>query len=174
MNEIYDEKTDGKRVDFNLICQGNLSDEEMISKVIAKHPNLKQMEITLGGRKYKVSPVEEELTLEDCVRDNRWYNNMRGIAVQVVSGSEIRNQYPTEAIAEKVLLYGLLQSVAHKLNEGKDGCGRFVIAYSDKIIVAQCGTTTTWTDPLFKTREIAEQAIRIFANSKFDLKKLYQ
>jgi hypothetical protein len=85
--------------------------------------------------------------------------------------------YPTKAIAEKVLLYGLLQSVAHKLNGGTDIKGGIVwqIYLRDgELIVFNSTYTKGFAMPLFRTESLAEQAISIFSKSKFDLKKLYR
>ena len=140
-------------------------------------------EIIVDGIRYK--RVDEELTLEDCIKDNtvmflgdggttNWY--------QSIDPKEMLDQYPTKEIAEKVLLYGLLQSVAYKLNGGdlrnrgyaimedKDkGIDDYVHGYFGVYLV-----TGDSIYPLFRTEELAEQAIKIFENSKFDLKKLFQ
>jgi len=129
-------------------------------------------EIIIEGIRYK--RVEDELTLEDCVKYNNIALTWKGNQLPLLSSTEGFGLYPTEAIAEKVLLYGLLQSVAYKLNEGKTG--KWIICLCDgkpyvadwKIISNQYG------NPVFATKELAEQAIKIFENSKFDLKKLFQ
>ena len=130
-------------------------------------------ELIIDGIRYK--RVADELTLEDCVKDNVCVVNVLGdIRSTSICNSGKYGCYPTSAIAEKVLLYGLLQSVAWKLNEGKTG--KWIICLCDgkpyvadwKIISNQYG------NPLFATKELAEQAIKIFENSKFDLKKLFQ
>lgn len=74
-------------------------------------------ELIIDGIRYK--RVEEELTLEDCLQGN--YIGIPYIATKITGCTTRHFNYPTEAIAEKVLLYGLLQSVAYKLNEGKKG-----------------------------------------------------
>jgi hypothetical protein len=130
-------------------------------------------ELIIDGIRYK--RVEEELTLEDCVKENTFIVNGIGeIRPTTVFHGGQYGCYPTKSIAEKVLLYGLLQSVAYKLNEGKTG--KWIICLCDgkpyvadwKIIFNQYG------NPLFATKELAEQAIKIFENSKFDFKKLFQ
>lgn len=124
-----------------------------------------------------LSPKPEkpkELTLEDCIENNKFVINAVG---QIRNGyydyCESYGMYPNYAIAEKVLLYGLLQSVARKLNEGKDVVSGYSITnYGDQFnfvsALKNSGTV------LFATSELAEQAIKIFENSKFDLKKLFQ
>jgi len=129
-------------------------------------------ELIIDGIRYK--RVADELTLEDCVKDNESTFTDHGRLTIWDSAKDGYGLYPTESIAEKVLLYGLLQSVAWKLNEGKTG--KWIICLCDgkpyvadwKIISNQYG------NPLFATKELAEQAIKIFENSKFDLKKLFQ
>jgi hypothetical protein len=130
-------------------------------------------ELIIDGIRYK--RVEEELTLEDCVKDNemglfhdggisnKFNKTKRGVCL-----------YPTEAIAEKVLLYGLLQSVAYKLNEGKTGT--WVVRFTEQqLAISDWGAVSNKYGIVgFSTKELAEQAIRIFENSKFDLKKLFQ
>jgi hypothetical protein len=121
----------------------------------------------------------KELTLEDCVKDNEmglFYDG--GISNKFNKSKRGVCLYPTESIAEKVLLYGLLQSVAYKLNEGVNdielGCS--IICYNS--LAKECRAVTyngSYTiGPIFRTKKLAEQAIRIFENSKFDLKKLFQ
>ncbi len=134
-------------------------------------------ELIIDGIHYK--RVDKELTLEDCIKDNRTAENWNG-AISSEYGSRPNGYglYPTEAIAEKVLLYGLLQSVAYKLNEGVNdielGCS--IICYNS--LAKECRAVTyngSYTiGPIFRTKKLAEQAIRIFENSKFDLKKLFQ
>ena len=128
-------------------------------------------ELIIDGIRYK--RVEEELTLEDCVKDNEiglFYDG--GISNKFNKSKRGVCLYPTEVIAEKVLLYGLLQSVAYKLNEGKEGeCAIFL---TENRFGVQNFSVVKWTEPLFATKELAEQAIKIFENSKFDLKKLFQ
>jgi hypothetical protein len=131
-------------------------------------------EIIIDGIHYK--RVDKELTLEDCIKDNRTAENWNG-AISSEYGSRPNGYglYPTEAIAEKVLLYGLLQSVAYKLNEGKNG-DWFIFCHDNMLI------TDEWirrkenyhVTPVFASKDLALQAIRIFENSKFDLKKLFQ
>ena len=134
-------------------------------------------ELIIDGIKYRKveEPKPEELTLEDCVKNNVvGLTSDGGISAAFSSRLDGFGLYPHHAIAEKVLLYGLLQSVAWKLNEGKTG--KWIICLCDgkpyvadwKIISNQYG------NPLFATKELAEQAIKIFENSKFDLKKLFQ
>jgi hypothetical protein len=115
----------------------------------------------------KLVPVEEELTLEDCVKRNR-------IGCCNSSPYDAAMAYPTDAIAEKVLLYGLLQSVAHKLNGRKTGLYLIDLRNGILVIREQQALEEKIIDPMFATRGLAEQAILIFAKSKFDLKKLYQ
>jgi hypothetical protein len=117
-----------------------------------------------------------ELTVEDCI--GRCVPTSSGTIYQ--SNEKRYDGYPTEAIAEKVLLYGLLCSVAHKLN------GYWKPDWMDHNeekfwINARSGTILTLVTysnsdgcPVFKTKELAEQAIRMFAASRFDLKKLFQ
>lgn len=127
--------------------------------------DMETITIELGGRKYKVSPVEEELTLEECV----------GNCTYLMPSNPLESGgfpfYPTESIAEKVALYGLLQSVAHKLNGNNRFPSWWIYLEDGKLKIDDYPCSL---DPLFGTKELAEQAIRIFANSKFDLKKLYQ
>jgi hypothetical protein len=130
-------------------------------------------ELIIDGIRYK--RVADELTLEDCVKDNTvmflgdggtttWY--------QSIDPKEMLDQYPTKEIAEKVLLYGLLQSVAYKLNKGEKGDWMITpVLHGELGIVVQ---SLPSSDPRFASHELAEQAIRIFKNSKFDLKKLFQ
>jgi len=123
-----------------------------------------------NGKKFRFVPVEEELTIEDCIKRNR-------IGCCNSSPYDAAMAYPTEAVAEKVLLYGLLQSVAHKLNGGTDIKGGIVwqIYLRDgELIVFNSTYTKGFAMPLFRTESLAEQAISIFAKSKFNLKKLYQ
>ena len=121
--------------------------------------------ISINGKPYRLVPVEAELTLEDCVKRNRF--------VHCDPFNAIGN-YPTEAIAEKVLLYGLLQSVANKLNEAIVCDQQYIIVLRNgKLEVIEYNGVRT-SDPMFYSRGWADQAISIFAKSKFDLKKLYQ
>ena len=127
-----------------------------------QNKNIMKDELIIDGIRYK--RVDEELTLEDCVKENNF-----GVIWDISLPSEYA-RYPTEAIAEKVLLYGLLQSVAYKLNEGKTG--RWGIGYStihNQLVFHEGNGSVR-----FASYELADQAIRIFENSKFDLKKLFQ
>jgi hypothetical protein len=119
-------------------------------------------ELIIDGIRYK--RVAEELTLEDCVKDT----------FHRFSGAGFWNGVmPTIKMAEKHFLYGLLMCVAYKLNEGKEG-GRSIIYLDDnRIDVTDCVFRKS-DEPKFYTNELARQAIRIFENSKFDLKKLFQ
>jgi hypothetical protein len=119
-----------------------------------------------------------ELTVEDCVKGNPLYflDN---------DGTLIRGQFspenaymgrPTKTIAEKVLLYGLLCSVAHKLNgdwkpDWSNGAQNKFWLSSVNLGAIQVIPAYTVNDgcPVFKLRELAEQAIRMFAASRFDL-----
>jgi hypothetical protein len=138
--------------------------------------DLKAMQVEADGKKYKITEIEKELTLEDCIKDNRFYMKLSGWAT--ISG----NLMPTEAIAYKVLLYGLLQSVAYKLNCGDlRNRGYAIMPNRDKGVddyvhgyFEICLVTGDSIYPLFRTEELANKAIRIFENSKFDLKKLFQ
>lgn len=120
--------------------------------------------IMINGKPYKLVPVEEkELTLEDCCKGNEHMIDFDG-----------DHNYPTEAIAEKVLLYGLLQSVAYKLNEQAFKPTRnYSIRYNGSELIVIC-LDKSYGMPGFHTEELARQAIAIFAKSKFDLKKLFQ
>jgi hypothetical protein len=127
--------------------------------------------------KYEYAGAEtkpKELTLEDCVKDSVYVINAVGeIRPMSICNSGKYGCYPTSVIAEKVLLYGLLQSVAYKLNEGKEG-GRSIIYLGDnELDVTDCVFRKS-DEPKFYTNELARQAIKIFENSKFDLKKLFQ
>ena len=129
-------------------------------------------EIIIDGIRYK--RVEEELTLEDCVKNNVvGLTSDGGISAAFSSRLDGFGLYPHHAIAEKVLLYGLLQSVAYKLNEGKTG--EWVILFDRGSLVALfLGSEYDYGIVHFASKELAEQAIRIFEKSKFDLKKLFQ
>jgi hypothetical protein len=129
-------------------------------------------ELIIDGIRYK--RVAEELTLEDCVKDNVATFTDHGKLTIRDSSENGYGLYPNYAISEKVLLYGLLKSVAHKLNEGKEGL--YCICFHDKSLCTTrlCPTNTNYGIVLFASKELAEQAIRIFENSKFDLKKLFQ
>jgi hypothetical protein len=119
--------------------------------------------------------ADKELTLEDCVKDNDYSFGFKGGLRHDSSLAGFgAGCYPTEAIAEKVLLYGLLQSVAYKLNEGKEEA--WSICFRNELLCAThlCPANTTYGIVLFASRELAEKAIRIFKNSKFDLKKLFR
>jgi hypothetical protein len=126
-------------------------------------------EIIVDGIKYR--KVEEELTLLNCTQCNS-FSTYR---------DDINNDLPTESIAEKVLLYGLLQSVANKLN-GDWRCWPLGNVFGYEIIRKPQTNELYVVSPgsyngcgvRFQSRELAEQAIRIFKNSKFDLKKLFQ
>jgi hypothetical protein len=117
----------------------------------------------------KLVPVEEELTIRDCMDPVTTFDKRGSIVPATYRDSMIN--YPTKAIAEKVLLYGLLQSVAHKLNGGKSDPTWWIYLYRGEF---KTTTLPCSLDPLFKSEELAKQAISIFAKSKFDLKKLYQ
>ena len=130
--------------------------------------------IELGGKKYKVTPVEEGI---DAILLNNAYSfDMSGKVTKPNRFGPFPGHYPTAEIAEKVMLYGLLHSVAHKLNENAMLSGNcFIVSRAlagNLIAVKYDGIFTI--SPAFKTKELAEQAIRIFENSRFDLKKLFQ
>jgi hypothetical protein len=127
--------------------------------------------VSVNGKKFKLVPVEEELTIRDCMDPVTTFDKRGSIVPATYRDSMIN--YPTKAIAEKVLLYGLLQSVAHKLNGGKH--------VENGYCISMFGGEFTFTtqhfhsgNVIFETRKLAEQAISIFDKSKFDLKKLYQ
>jgi hypothetical protein len=117
-------------------------------------------EIIVDGIRYK--RVDEEITLEDCVDKNT-------VAVGLLDPNGYAF-YPTTEIAEKVLLYGLLQSVAYKLNGGKTGNWRIVRNIIDDKLYPRQG----YSSVRFASESLALQAIRIFENSKFNLKKLFE
>jgi hypothetical protein len=127
-------------------------------------------ELIIDGIRYKRVDEPKELTLEDCVKESFEMINKEYRLLDVLKGI-----YPTKEIAEKVLLFGLLQSVAWKLNEGKNG-DWFIFCHDNMLI------TDEWirrkenyhVTPVFASKDLALQAIRIFENSKFDLKKLFQ
>lgn len=165
--------------DFELYVSGVVSDEDMIKRVIEKNPTMKEMEITVSGTKYwveKVVPVAPELTLEDCY--GSWVTNSEGGATNFPIPYKPRpDGYPSAAIAEKVLLYGLLCSVAHKLNTTIRTADRpSLICYNQiaRELRATRFSGTYTLSPIFNSEDLANQAISIFAKSKFDLKKLYQ
>jgi hypothetical protein len=114
--------------------------------------------MTVDGKRYLVVEAEKsvELTLDDCLE---------------LDGCQFTGVYPTTGITEKVLLFGLLHSVAYKLNRGMVG------NWSIRLLPDGSFNPVTvyggWCDPKFSTRELAEQAIRMFEKSDFDLKKLY-
>jgi hypothetical protein len=118
----------------------------------------------------------KELTIWDYIKGNEYHIAPFGDIEK--SGFQSCSNYPTVEIAEKVLLYGLLQSVAHKLNDGWNPVDTHSKWY---LILEDCKLSTMVVGdgcdgvgcPFFKSRELAEQAIRIFENSKFDLKKLF-
>lgn len=131
--------------------------------------------ISINGKPYRLVPVEAELTLEDCVKGSGYWIRCDGsITCQDDMGYI---SYPTAAIAEKVLLYGLLQSVAEKLNQtgifGAQPAGICHNQLSKRLTATKFNGTYT-ISPVFLGLELAEKAILIFAKSKFDLKKLYQ
>jgi len=137
-------------------------------------------ELIIDGIRYK--RVEEELTLEDCVKDNGYSFSFSGeLGHSADRIGFCAGCYPTSVIAEKVLLYGLLQSVAYKLN-GDWRCWPLgnVFGYeiarkpqTNELDVVHSGSYDDYC-VRFQSKELAGQAIQIFANSKFDLKKLFQ
>ena len=132
-------------------------------------------EIIVDGIRYKRAEEPKELTLEDCIKGNQYFVNPNGcIGKNIEADTLDYDSYPTIDIVNKVLLYGLLQSVAYKLNEGKEGL--CCICFHDKSLCTTrlCPAHTNYGVVLFASKELAEQAIRIFENSKFDLKKLFQ
>ena len=132
-------------------------------------------EAMINGKLYRLVPVEPELTLEDCVDGNKWFMTQVGTVDEGLNQGF--NRYPNQAIAEKVLLYGLLCSVAHKLNEtGRptDPKTFYEILLKQKQLVIGLVGDYDLGQPMFPSIETANQAISIFAKSKFDLKKLYQ
>jgi hypothetical protein len=133
--------------------------------------------VLVNGKPFKLIPDEKELTLEDC---------MNGSTMSDFGVNDKYRWYPTKAIAEKVLIYGLLQSVAHKLNNlpcsshthslGLHPVVRewYIFLYRNKLDVTYRETYQNACQVIFDTKELAQWAISIFAKSKFDLKKLYQ
>lgn len=181
MNKSYPDckffKDCGCRYDYCMYCIENPS-RKITNEQLTKLNNMETITIELGGRKYKVSPVEEELTLEDCLIGNKNTFRMNGEPMYLSEDTSWIGSvgaYPTEGISNKVLLYGLLQSVAHKLNDGWNmGDIHYYIYLLENELVVGMNANKKTIQPMFYTRQRAEQAIRIFANSKFDLKKLYQ
>ena len=134
-------------------------------------------ELIIDGIRYKRIENPKELTLEDCVKDSVFVINAMGeIRPMSVCNSGKYGCYPHSSIAEKVLLYGLLQSVAYKLNgNAMFGAVPHILFLSNqkKLDVSEYHGTYT-ISPVFLGKETAKQAIKIFENSKFDLKKLFQ
>ena len=127
--------------------------------------------IELGGKKYRVTPVEETSTIDQMVNRNEFSFNMFGEITKPNRKGPFVGFYPTREIAERVVIYGILQSIAHKLNNGETGVW---VIYMDGEKYNIGRGYNTYMFPKFKTKESAEQAIRIFENSKFDLKKLFK
>jgi len=123
----------------------------------------------LMGNKHILEQLESKLepTLEDCVENSQFHFSH-------AYADDNYGKYPTESIAYKVFLYGLLQSVAHKLNESCNG--KYVIRLDQGRLVPYIvvDIPSYGFDCFFFTPDLANQAISIFAKSKFDLKKLYQ
>ena len=142
-------------------------------------------EIIIDGITYRKVEPEKELTLEDCMSENLFYTNMDGFFYElppVMKGRRDFTSRPTQDISEKEMIFGLLHSVAFKLNGGDlrnrgyaimpdmdKGIDDYIHGYFSINLV-----TGDSIYPLFRTEELADQAIRIFENSKFDLKKLFQ
>jgi len=123
-------------------------------------------EITVDGKvKYRKVEEPKELTLEDCVKD---------IFYRFTGAGFWNGVMPTIKMAEKHFLYGLLMCVSYKLNEGKES--RWMISCTGKGLFAMQSAliSNIHIEPLFASEELANRAIRIFENSQFDLRKLFQ
>jgi hypothetical protein len=112
--------------------------------------------------------------MEDCLKGNSYPTPTR---IPLGGGEYLPIAYPTSNIAEKVLIHGLLRSVAYKLNGNKDVEIGYCIAMFGEEIGGKFNITHQHMrsgNIIFASEELAKQAISIFAKSKFDLKKLYQ
>jgi hypothetical protein len=136
--------------------------------------------LTFNGEVYAVAKKTKELTLDDCVRGNYYFCCTTGeITGSHTVNNVVYTKYPTEAIAYKDLLYGLLCSVALKLNgdwnpDWNSTGAKFKICKDLGEICIRSAHRENDGSVVFKTEQLAKQAIDIFAKSKFNLKKLFE
>jgi len=171
---VFDFLINKTRIESSLMKELEIIQKEYNSKTMKTD----EIYTNENGKKFKLVPVEEELTIRDCMDPVTTFDKRGSIVPATYRDSMIN--YPTKQIAKKVLLYGLLQSVAYKLNGdwspnwNNEAEPKFRIEMNVDNELDGWSTESNDGLPVFKSKELGKQAISIFAKSKFDLKKLYQ